>query len=126
MYDFFLSYNRDEMCPLTDKKGEHFVEKISDTIIKNNESIYFDNLDFKKLDKTIFENIEKIMNQENTKMLLVTNQSIFYGWTEREILSAIAHTVPIYKIKIKKFIKFFITKNWSISKIIDKKTKRIF
>lgn len=125
MYKFFLSYNRDELCPLKDARGNSIIGKIGEAIKTRDEPVYFDNLAFFQLDPQIFANIENIMSQEDVQVLLVSNNYIFYGWTEKEILSAISHSTPIYIIDVKKFIKFFLKKEWSFKEILEKKAKQI-
>lgn len=125
MCKFFLSYNRDELCPLKDSRGNSIIDKIGNEIKKREPTVYFDNLAFFELEPQIFTNIENIMSKEGTKVLLVSNNYIFYGWTEKEILSAIFHSAPIYVISVKKFIKFFIKKQWPFKTILEKKAKQI-
>ena len=115
------------MCPLKDAKGNSIIDKIEEAIKTRNEPVYFDNLSFCQLDPQFNINMENIMSQKEkgVKILLVTNNYILYGWTEKEILSAILHSRPIYVIGVKKFIKFFIKKKWSFKTILEKKAEKI-
>ena len=110
---------------MKDSRGNSIIDKIGNEIKKREPTVYFDNLAFFELEPQIFTNIENIMSKEGTKVLLVSNNYIFYGWTEKEILSAIFHSAPIYVISVKKFIKFFIKKQWPFKTILEKKAKQI-
>lgn len=122
----FFSYNRDELCPI--KIGDKaLVDILGDTILNNEKlktKVYFDNIQFFELDKQISDNIENKMGQCNTIVLLVSDKKVFYGWTEKELILAIKNKRPIYRISIKKFIKYFIKKNYSFVKLINKYGKK--
>lgn len=125
MEKYFLSYNRDELSHLKNEQNNLIVDMLSQQIANSKENIYFDNLDFISLDKEIFNNIEKWMQDKNTIVLIVSDYNIFYGWTEKEIISAINYEKPIFQISIKKFIRFYINKKMSFQDIIRKKARKL-
>ena len=126
MKKYFLSYNRDELLPIKDKQcNTLLVDLIAQQVSRSNEKVYFDNIAFLSLDKDIFDNIEKWMQDSDTVVLLLSNSNVFYGWTEKELLSAINYERPIYKISIKKFTKCYIKRRMHIKDIVERKSKKL-
>ena len=126
MEKYFISYNRDEFSHLKNQKdGTLIVDLVSQRVTEGIERIYFDNIAFISLDKDIFDNINKWMKDENTTVIVVSDYNVFYGWTEKELISAINYERPIFQISIKKFIKFYVDKKMLLKDVISKKAKKL-
>ena len=126
MEKYFISYNRDEFSHLKNQKdGTLIVDLVSQRVTEGIERIYFDNIAFISLDKDIFDNINKWMKDENTTVIVVSDYNVFYGWTEKELISAINYERPIFQISIKKFIKFYVVKKMLLKDVISKKAKKL-
>lgn len=122
---FFLSYNRDELSNRIDQNGVAYTKCISQIIKSNNERVYFDDIDFVELDTEIYKNILAFMQNTSTVVLLLTDETYYFGWTQTELFTAIENKRDIYIISIDIFFKYYIKKRKTMEWLVLHKAHKI-
>lgn len=146
----FISYNRDELSSLNKIKDlSGYVNKYWALMPErlfwhkpnpNNGSqtayVYFDELAEGPIKKEVEASMDSFLriskddknandSQIRAALLLVSDKQLFYGWTEKEIIKAMANDVPIFVVKVKKFFKYA-KSGKDLSLLINKMRRKAF